>query len=165
MNETLNSTPPNDAQPITQQAKTKFSQITLMQEYQFNQTSSRQILIQHNIFVFDNVTSSETLLIHIWNGSFRRMIELKLNCGQVSSSSTHLIFSGLYSKRHFRVSFNILLAFFVFQFLASRNLNIDASEHCIGNLLIMGPIKFLISLICIHSSNQSTHSRKFLSMK
>lgn len=60
---------------------------------------------------------------------------------------TQIIFSGLYSSLHFKVSFNILLAFFVFQFLALRYLRIDASEHKTGSLSAIGPINFLTSFI------------------
>lgn len=42
---------------------------------------------------------------------------------------THLIASGLYSDLHFNVSFNILVAFFTFQFRARKYLEIVASEQ------------------------------------
>jgi len=45
------------------------------------------------------------------------------------------------------VFFNILAAFFVFQFLALRCLDIDASEQSTGSLSATGPRIFLTSLI------------------
>ena len=62
---------------------------------------------------------------------------------KVLEAYTHRIFSGLNSNLHFNVFFNILAAFFVFQFLALRYLDIDASEQSTGSLSATGPSIFL----------------------
>lgn len=74
---------------------------------------------------------------------------------------THTIFSGLYSSLHFTLSTNILLAFFVCQFLALRYLDIDSSEQSTGYLSAIGPIIFLTSFIWRKSNSISWSPKEF----
>lgn len=61
---------------------------------------------------------------------------------------THLIASGLYSSRHFNVSFINLVAFLTFQFCAVKYLEMDASEENVVNLSGNVPTNLLTSSIC-----------------
>lgn len=59
-----------------------------------------------------------------------------------------MIASGLYSSRHFNVSFKDLVAFLTFQFCAIKYLEMDASEENVVNLSGNVPTNLLTSSIC-----------------